>query len=363
MIFKRKQTVRPGKIAWKRFSKNKPAVVSLAFIVVTALVALLGYLITPDATRNADWQELEIATVSPGTRIRFVYMDKKEEKKQTAFWNRWLFGASKNTYSIPCKSYHQSADSIYVEKYISYRYGQTEQVTLPVAGYSVRYGSRMFLLGTDAYGRDVLSRLMIGSRISLMIGTIAVIISLFIGVMTGAVAGYYRGITDSILSWLMNVTWSIPTLLLVISISLMLNKGLIAVFIAVGFTMWVDVARIVRGQFLSFREKEFVEAGRALGYSDLRIIIRHIMPNILAPVLVIAASNFASALLIESGLSFLGFGVQPPVPSWGNMIETNRNFLITDRYHLAIIPGVAIMLLVLAFTMVGDGIRKSVVSK
>jgi len=153
--------------------------------------------------------------------------------------------------------------------------------------------------------------------------------------------------------------WSIPTLLLVIAITFALGKGIAQVFIAVGLTMWVEVARIVRGQILSIRETTFVEAGKALGFKDLRIIFRHILPNILNPIIVVSAANFASAILLEAGLSFLGIGVQPPMPSWGSMIKENYAFIILDAAYLAILPGIAIMLLVLAFMLIGNALREA----
>jgi len=217
--------------------------------------------------------------------------------------------------------------------------------------------TKTYILGTDLLGRDMLSRLLIGTRISLSVGLISVIISIFIGIFLGALAGYFRGKTDVVITWLINVVWSIPTLLLVIAITLILGKGVTQVFIAVGLTMWVDVARIVRGQVLSIREKEFVEAGRALGFKHSRIIFRHILPNVIGPVIVMAASNFATAILTEAGLSFLGIGAQPPVPSWGEMINAHRGYILMDRAYLAFIPGVAIMILVLSFMMVGNGLR------
>jgi peptide/nickel transport system permease protein len=173
----------------------------------------------------------------------------------------------------------------------------------------------------------------------------------------GAIAGYYKGRTDEIIMWLINVIWSIPTLLLVFAITLLLGKGFWQVFIAVGLTMWVNVARLVRGQVMVTKELQYVEAGRVLGFSDSRIIIRHILPNIMGPILVIAASNFASAIVIEAGLSFLGVGVQPPMPSWGLMIKENYNFIITQNPMLALAPGFAIMILVLAFNLFGNGLR------
>ena len=196
-----------------------------------------------------------------------------------------------------------------------------------------------------------------GVRVSLGVGLVTVIISLTIGLSLGSLAGYFRGRADDIITWFMNVIWGIPTLLLVFAITLVLGKGFWQVFIAVGLTMWVSVARLVRGQILNVRELEYVEAAKALGFSNTRIIARHIIPNIIGPVMVIAASNFASAIVIEAGLSFLGVGVQPPQPSWGLMVKENYNFIITQNPMLALAPGFAIMLLVLAFNLFGNGLR------
>jgi len=216
---------------------------------------------------------------------------------------------------------------------------------------------RTFLLGTDRFGRDLLSQLLIGTRVSLSVGFISVFISLLIGILIGSLGGFFRGWIDNVVVWFINVVWSIPTLLLVIAITFALGKGFWQVFVAVGLTMWVEVARVVRGQILGIREKEFVEAGRALGFSNFRIMFHHILPNIMGVVIVIAAANFASAILLEAGLSFLGIGVQPPMPSWGSMIRENYGYIILDSAYLAIIPGVAIMLMVLAFMLVGNALR------
>jgi peptide/nickel transport system permease protein len=216
---------------------------------------------------------------------------------------------------------------------------------------------KTFFFGSDRYGRDVLSQLIIGARVSLSVGFISVAISLLIGIFLGAIAGYFGGKTDALISWFINVVWAVPTLLLVIAITFALGKGFWQVFVAVGLTMWVEVARVVRGQFMSLREKEFVEAARALGYRNFRIIFKHILPNAMAPVIVISAANFASAILLEAGLSFLGIGVQPPMPSWGGMIKENYAYIILDYGYLAILPGIAIMIMVLAFMLIGNGLR------
>ena len=217
---------------------------------------------------------------------------------------------------------------------------------------------RTYFLGTDKQGRDMLSRLMAGTIVSLSVGVIAVLISLSIGLLLGSLAGYFRGWVDDLIMWFINLVWSIPGLLLVISLTLILGKGFTTIFFAVGLTMWVELARVVRGQIMSIREKEFIIASRALGFSNFRIISKHIFPNIIGPVIVICASNFAAAILIEAGLSFLGIGVQIPMPSWGFMIEQHKGLIMNaDKAYLALLPGLAIILLVFAFMTLGNGLR------
>ena len=220
--------------------------------------------------------------------------------------------------------------------------------------------TKKYWLGSDKYGRDILSRLLNGIRVSLSVGLIAVLISLLIGITLGALAGFFKGKVDDAIMWVINVMWSIPTLLLVFAINFALGGGFWTIFMAVGLTMWVEVARIIRGQVMSIRELEYIEATRALGFSNKKAIIRHVLPNVLGPVMVIAAANFATAILIEAGLSFLGIGVQPPIPSWGMMMKENFGMLITNKPFLAIIPGIAIMIMVLAFNLLGNGLRDAI---
>jgi peptide/nickel transport system permease protein len=280
----------------------------------------------------------------------------KPVQQTSGFFSRLLYGKHDAYEHIPVQSWKEKGDSVVIQKYID------EEVSERMSFHKDTLArepvvTKRFWLGSDKYGRDILSRLIVGTRISLSVGLITVAISLTIGIVLGALAGYFSGRVDAVIMWLINVIWSIPTLLLVFAITLLLGKGFWQVFIAVGLTMWVNVARLVRGQVLSAKELQYVEAAKVLGFSHFRIIGRHILPNILGPVLVIAASNFASAIVIEAGLSFLGVGVQPPQPSWGLMIKENYNFIITQNPMLALAPGFAIMLLVLSFNLLGNGLR------
>jgi ABC-type dipeptide/oligopeptide/nickel transport system permease subunit len=341
--------------AWRRLRKNKGAMAGLVMIVISIFIALFCYVLAPDPSPFANRIILEIGGEKPGFKQQFI-MVKKNEPQRAGVFSRLFNGKPDQFDYIPITTYQQVGDSVVAEKFIDE--GVTERIAYNKASLApVPVVEKKFALGTDKYGRDTLSRLLVGTRVSLSVGLITVIISLTIGISLGAIAGYFKGRTDNLVMWLINVIWSIPTLLLVFAITLLLGKGFWQVFIAVGLTMWVNVARLVRGQVLVTKELQYVEAGRVLGFSNFRIIIHHILPNIFGPVLVIAASNFASAIVIEAGLSFLGVGVQPPQPSWGLMIKENYNFIITQNPMLALAPGFAIMLLVLAFNLLGNGLR------
>lgn len=343
------------KTFWKKLRRNKGAVFGLVIIVLAFLMAVFAYVIAPDATPDANRIIVEIAAKKPGYQQQFIKID-KEQQTTSSFFNELLFGKEDHYQYIPITSYKQTGNRYDVEKFVD------EGVTEPLRftfnnNSSNRIVTKTFWLGTDKFGRDILSRLIVGVRISLSVGLIAVLISLTVGIFLGAVAGYFRGWVDEVILWLINVVWSIPTLLLVFAITLALGKGFWQVFLAVGLTLWVNVARLVRGQVLSLRELNYIEATKAMGFSHARTIFKHILPNVMGPVIVIAASNFASAIVIEAGLSFLGVGVQPPQPSWGLMIKENYNFIITNNPMLAIAPGIAIMLLVLALNLLGNGLR------
>ncbi|QSQ07739.1 Dipeptide transport system permease protein DppC [Koleobacter methoxysyntrophicus] len=217
--------------------------------------------------------------------------------------------------------------------------------------------SREHWFGTDIYGRDIYTRVVYGARISLQIALASTLISVVIGVILGAIAGYYGGKVDDFISWLINVIFAFPFLFFVLAIVAYLPPSLTIMYFAIGFVNWAEIARVVRGQVLSIKTKEFVEAAVALGARDFRVIFRHILPNVMAPVIVQATLGMGSIIMLEAGLSFLGFGVQPPEPSWGYMIDQGRQYLMTGKWWWSVFPGFAIMMLVLGFNLLGDGLR------
>jgi oligopeptide transport system permease protein len=340
----------------RRLKKNKMAIIGIVIICLFLCIAIFAYLIAPDNTTNANRQIVEIGRKKPGHKQLF-YLEKRNETTLN-FLQKISNGITDKYTYIPIESYTETTDSVFINKYVD------ENITKPLAfkkDKSTKTNdvivTKKFILGTDNFGRDIMSRILIGTRVSLSVGLIAVFISLSLGIILGALAGYYKGWVDNVIMWLINVVWSIPTLLLVFAFTIALGKGFWQVFIAVGLTMWVNVARLVRGQVLKEREMQYVDAAKVMGFSSFRIIFKHILPNIFGPIIVIAASNFASAIIIEAGLSFLGIGVQAPKPSWGLMIKENYNFILTNNPILALAPGFAIMLLVLAFYLLGNGLR------
>ncbi len=391
--------------AWQRLKTNKFAMFGLVVIGLCMIMAVLGFAITPDSTPDANDQLLELSKKPPGFEVKVLQTRKNEPSHAVNFFSKMIHGEVSDFRSIPFSDYHFEGNDIIIREYTGdeKRQGTDIRYNLADAVYAIDYNTpivnnveqgytefyefgsntkirktvkelqteveknyivtRKYILGTDPAGRDLLSRLIIGTRVSFSVGFVSVFISVFIGILMGALAGFYRGRVDDVIIWIINVVWSIPTLLLVIAITLALGKGFWQVFVAVGLTMWVEVARVIRGQVMSLREKEFIEAGRALGFTNYRIIMRHVLPNVMGPVIVISAANFASAILIEAGLSFLGIGAQPPTASWGAMINAHRGYIIGDAPYLAFLPGLAIMFMVLAFVLLGNGLRDSLDTK
>ncbi len=386
-------TESPAAVTWKRFKRVHTAMAGLIFIAIAVVISVFCYVIIPDRSPNANQMDLSISTMKPGFKCRSLLVANPSVSGGSTLSSIFI-GRPSADIPIAIDSVRILADSVYYLRYgspvdddlawesihlaavfagrddayvldgelVYWNNGENGKSSTTVDELknrllSERVVSRTYYFGTDRFGRDLFSRLLAGTRVSISVGFIAVFISLVIGITLGSVAGFFGGWIDSVVMWLINVIWSIPTLLLVIAITMVLGKGFSQVFIAVGLTMWVEVARVVRGQVINLRDMEFVEAGQALGYRGPRVLARHLLPNILGPVFVIAASNFASAILLEAGLSFLGMGAQPPTPSWGMMIKENYGYIVVDAAYLAVLPGLAIMSLVLAFTFIGNGLR------
>jgi ABC-type dipeptide/oligopeptide/nickel transport system permease subunit len=385
----------------KRLRQNKPAMFGLLIIAGSLVATLLGYSIMPDATPYANDSAVEIQKQPPVFQVRLLKLRKNAEIPQLNFFQRLLSGQESVYTLVPIDAYRMDHLTVWVKR----RGLSAEEpydvidATLPlfigdskklgtsrhyqIEGNRIRFldenedlreisqealirtfkannlETRHYWLGTDKAGRDMLSRLLFGIRISLGVGFLAVVISLIVGVGMGAVAGFFGGRTDRFVMWIMTVVWSIPAIMLVIAISLALqSRGVWVAFVAVGLTMWVDIARVVRGQIMGLKEKLYIEAARSMGISNRRIIVRHILPNMLGPLIVIISSNFATAILTEAGLSFLGLGVQPPMPSWGMMVNEGFQALGSrGSLHLVLLPSLCISLLVLAFNLLGNGLR------
>lgn len=384
-----------------RFRKNTIAMISLFFILAWAFAAVFCYVLVPDKTPDTNRMNLAISNQPPGFKVTVLKFKRNEPEDETFFLKKIFMGWKSSYDEVAVSSFRIDSSFVVYSEYSATGDKMPEQkITTADALYALNpnvpvymnrdalyefidgtseaasyfemknyflkenVSEKKFLLGTDRFGRDLLSRIIAGSRITLSVGLIAVIISLLLGIFFGSVAGYFGSKTDQFVMWLMNIIWSIPTLLLVISITLVLGKGFTMVFVAVGFTMWVDVARIVRAEIISISKKEFVQAAQTMGFKNYRIILHHILPNIMGPVLVVAAGNFATAVLLESGLSFLGIGAQPPTPSWGSMIKDNYGYIIMQGYaYLAILPGLTIMLLTIALTFVANGLRDAIDSR
>ena len=355
-----KNTGSLSQLALQKFKQNFWGVFSFCFIVFVGFISVFAYVFAPDNSQHANQMHLSIHSKRPGFKVQMLTLPSDIENNQSLI-DKLFFGKINTETEIPISSYSIEKDLLFYTEYASDGLEGAEKIfNLKPVSLKARESlikKQTFLFGTDKYGRDLLSRILVGARISFFIGFVAVFISLVIGVFMGSVAGYFGGKVDAFIMWIINVTWSIPTLLLVIAITLALGKGFWQVFIAVGLTMWVEVARVVRGQIISVKEMQYVTAARALGFNDFRIITKHILPNIMAPVIVISAANFAAAILIESGLSFLGIGAQPPMASWGAMIKDHYNYIILGKPYLALIPGFCIMGLVMAFMLIGNALR------
>ncbi|HAD11650.1 MAG TPA: peptide transporter [Saprospirales bacterium] len=342
--------------AWIRFRRNIPACAGLGFICLAVCLAVFGYWLSPDPSTNANLQIPEIALQKPGFQLYFLKKKLITAQTHESAWTTLIHGRTLLFKPIPLAhaNIQITGDTLFYQAF-----GQSEKwKAIPVD--QLETGSvftQYFVLGADKYGRCMLSRLLLGFKVSLTVGLIAVFISLTLGIILGALGGYLGGRTDDLIMLAINTIWSIPTLLLVFAIVLALGRGIGIIFLAVGLTMWVDVARVVRGQVMAIKQLAFVEAAQSMGVKQKNIIFRHILPNLFGPILVLTAGNFATAILLESGLSYLGFGVQAPAPSWGNLLNENYGYALSGKPFLALAPALTIALTVLAFNLIGNGLR------
>ncbi len=400
----------PGEQVLRRLLKNKLTLLGVFFICLSIIIALLGYHIMPDDTRLANDGAVEIPLLESGATVKFLKVRKNQDIPEQSLLARIFQGKERYYTIVPINSYEVVGGEVIIDhikpklRKSRHRDGAEDDhkktfallnVVKPLAigehmdqeikdenqqfSFSTVTGKtettsltelkeefeknniveRTYWLGTDKSGRDVLSMLILGTRVSLGIGFIAVIISISIGVLMGALAGFFGGWVDDVIQWIITVVWSIPGIMMVIAISLALNsKGIWVAFVAVGLIMWVEVARVVRGELLSIKQKNYIESARALGYGNTRIILGHMLPNILGSIIVIANANFASAILLEASLSFLGLGVQPPTPSWGMMVKAGYDIIgAKTGMGLIIYPAICIMIMVLSFNLLGNGLR------
>ena len=388
----------PGYYTRKRLKRNKPAILGLFIIIGSLIISLLGYLIMPDNTPDANDGAVQIQKQPPGFEVAFLKIRKNRIIEKSNLFQKTIYGQESEYMIVPIKEYEINGHFVkvkifgkddYVKEYSlldvvkplnfgttefsSDQKSETEYIFTTIDGkketisrqelvdefHANNIVNRTYWLGTDKMGRDMLSRLLFGTRISLSIGFISVLISMILGMSLGSLAGFFGGRIDMFILWFLSVIWAIPGIILVISISMALqSRGVWVAFVAVGLTMWVEVARVMRGQIMTIKEKLYVEAARAFGIKNFRIVFVHILPNVAGPLIVIATANFAAAILLEAGLSFLGLGVQPPTPSWGVMIYEGFQAIGTkNSLHLILFPGLAICILVLSFNLLGNGLR------
>jgi peptide/nickel transport system permease protein len=370
-------------------------VLSLGFLLILVVAALGGSFLRPDKSPLANTQQRTIGGLPPLSKVEFLRVRMNNQTPETPWYSRFFLGGITSQFDyIPIDNFEFQKNRIKVrvrsvadiEEYRFYSYldllypvnaetirhfaqfngnlftfddafGQQQELSMDGLEKRIKQKSivsRRFLFGTDHFGRDLLSRIMAGGFVSLTIGFISVLISLIIGSTIGLIAGYFGGRVDQFFSWVINVFWSVPSILLVIAINMVFGYGLTGLLIGISLILWVEMAQLVRGEVKMLREKEFIKAAQLMGLSNWRILYYHILPNISGSIIVLCSSNFAEAILLESGLSFLGIGIQAPMPSWGNMIRESYGYIVTQGAYMPIIPGITIVLTVLAFSTIGN---------
>ena len=349
---------------WPRVARHRLALAGLGVLAALAALALVGPLALPDDSPGANRQLPALARLPAGSTLTFLRLPYPEPPAAEGLWARWWQGQPPPTRELPLSvngaayTLRLTADSVWAEPAAAVR-GLPLAAARPMGwGPEQLVGTRRFPLGTDALGRCLYSRLALGARVTLSIGLLAVVASLAIGTMVGLVAGYFGGWLDRVLQGLMTVVWALPALLLALTLAFVLGKGFAQLVWAVALSLWVDVARIVRGEVRSLKERGYIEAARIMGFGHGRILAVHLLPALTGPLVILAAANFASAILLESGLSFLGLGVAPPTPSWGAMVQEGYPYLLIDRGRgIALWPAAALFVSILSLYLVGQGLR------
>lgn len=321
----------------------------LGYLICVSVVAVLGYLIAPDNTQDANRAIPEYSFLPPMRIVHYLALENSVEKKESNFILHYLFGNNKPHKYIPLADDYQLVRSLTNSEYCVTALNQQRICYPQTQGKIVRF---CYVLGSDLMGRDVLSRLLIGTRVTIGVGLLATLLAFVIGAGIGLVAGWYGRWIDTIAQWLITVIWSIPSVLLAIVISFAIGKGFTALCVAIGLTIWVEPARQTRALTYQLKTSGFVEANRALGLPSFRILVYHILPNLLPPLVVVSCAAFTTAILLEAGLSFLGLGLMPPTPSWGTLMYEGYAYIMFENGRwLAIFPGILIILLIICVNL------------
>jgi peptide/nickel transport system permease protein len=346
---------------FRKFLRTYTGPIGLTVVVVWILVAIFAVILSPDKTPLADNINGNLALRDPGTEVLVYKQDLNLEVQSSNGLMRVFWGVPKTYREVPIYQLSFRNDSASIQVYD--RGYPKQAITIPLNGMDSASWKeknielKSFNWGSDKRGRDLMSQIFHGSRISIIVGFFALSIALLIGITLGLVSGYFGGRIDQFIQFIISVMWTLPTFVLVLAFSVSLGKGLWQMMLAIGLVSWVDIARLVRGQVLSIKEKEYIQAAQILGYSNIRVLFKHILPVLRGNILILASANFASAILLEAGLSFLGMGVEPPTPSWGILIQEHFSFITFGKAYLALIPGVCLASLVLSVNLLSNALR------
>ncbi len=365
---------------WQTLRRRKAAMASIYVIVFAGLIALFAYLLAPDSSPDANRRIPELRARRPGFTRLFVKVPRPNPPERKSFLARRFTGQETSYKLLPVNKYFFRADTLVVSHYLDKGLQETQvfpvrslmdESLLPPFDITKRTSVRkfqkaagrqvitrkFFLLGTDNDGRDILSRVIVGTRVSIAAGVVAVLLSMTIGIILGTFSGYFGRKVDSLVMYLIDVLSAVPVWLLVFAITLTTGRGFVRILVAIGLAMSVNVIRTIRGRVATLRRKDFIKAAEVLGLSNVRIVFRHILPNMAGLLMVVALETFAAAIVMEAGLSFLGLGAQLPMPSWGLMIRGYYDFPIANGLCMVLVPGIAIVTLVCAFNILANSLR------